>query len=608
MTKFSRFSGILLAALLLPQLYFVVPVLAQDDKVELRPPIGQGQSQGQTAPVVTDTAPNVDATDNVDPNNGTLTNSNTSAPNNASGKIPPPPRGPLPKPAANATLEDLYPTVLGNPKYGASSSDPALTEKQKVEAEQVQIAPTPISELLPIGNGKLPPIQLEASFNEPISLKRVLEITLENNLPIRISQAGFDSQRYLFYGSLGNFLPDLIMTYRGQRTDTQTSSPNDIYTKSTTVRFPVYEGGRAVYGAMAALYRQRAAKDSYYASVNDALLDAYRNYYTLLLNQSLLQIRVKSVELSRTQLKLNEQLKAAGVGTNFAIYQSRTQLALDKQALLAQQVLVRQSALALARTLNTSMVINYIPAETVVRELKLIDPNLDVQSLISNTLKLRPELKQFENLRMAANRNIQVAASPLYPTFQFFTSITGSKSGRSNSSGSGLSGSTVIIPTGGSGASIGISGSGSRSLSAGFDLSWSIPSMGLPDAFNTLSARALARQAMLQSNLTYNNVMYEVRASYLNMLTAKEQVKVAAEAVVSATEQLRLANLRVTYGQGINLELIQAQQVYVTALTNHVQAVINYNITQAQLLRDTGQISLDTLTHEVPQPISLNKK
>lgn len=586
--------------------------------MELRPPIGQGQGQSQvqnqnqlpgqsSGPVVTGTTPNVDATDNGDPGNSSLTDPNSSQPAGSSPKIPAP-RGPLPKPAANATLEDLYPTVLGNPKYGAANSDPALTEKQKAEAEQVQIAPTPISELLPIGNGKLPPIQLEASFNEPISLKRVLEITLENNLPIRISQAGFDSQRYLFFGSIGNFLPDLIMTYRGQRTDTQTSSPNDIYTKSTTVRFPVYEGGRAVYGALTALYRQRAAKDLYYASVNDALLDAYRNYYTLLLNQSLLQIRVKSVELSRTQLKLNEQLKAAGVGTNFAIYQSRTQLALDKQALLAQQVLVRQSALALARTLNTSMVINYIPQETVVRELKLVDPNLDVQTLIGNTLKLRPELKQFENLRMAANRNIQVAASPLYPTFQFFTSITGTRSGRSSSGSGNLSGSTVIIPTGGSGASIGISGSGSRSLSAGFDLSWSIPSMGVPDAFNTLSARALARQAMLQSNQTYNNVMYEVRASYLNMLTAKEQVKVAAEAVVSATEQLRLANLRVTYGQGINLELIQAQQVYVTALTNHVQAVINYNITQAQLLRDTGQISLDSLTHEVAQPISLDKK
>ncbi|OPZ84601.1 MAG: Outer membrane efflux protein [bacterium ADurb.Bin425] len=129
--------------------------------------------------------------------------------------------------------------------------------------------------------------------------------------------------------------------------------------------------------------------------------------------------------------------------------------------------------------------------------------------------------------------------------------------------------------------------------------------MGVPDTFNTLSARALARQALLQSNQQYLTVMQEVRSSYLNMLTAREQVKVAAEAVVSATEQLRLANLRVAYGQGINLELIQAQQAYVTALTNHVQAVIAYNISQAQLLRDSGQISVETLTKEIKQPISM---
>jgi outer membrane protein len=180
-------------------------------------------------------------------------------------------------------------------------------------------------------------------------------------------------------------------------------------------------------------------------------------------------------------------------------------------------------------------------------------------------------------------------------------------SGASSASNNALSGSTVIIPTGGGGGGIGISGSGGRSVSAGFDLSWSIPNMGVPIGFNTLSARALARQALLQSNQQYLLVMEAVRASYLNMLTAKEQVKVAAEAVVSGTEQLRLANLRVAYGQGINLELIQAQQAYVTALTNHVQAVINYNIAQAQLLRDSGQISLETLTKEYNQPISLKK-
>ncbi len=519
------------------------------------------------------------------------------------------------RPSPTSSLEELYPQSANKTPYAASSNDPSLTEKQKKEAEQVPIAPIPVSELLPIGNGKLPPIQLEASFNEPISLKRVLEITLENSLPIRISQAGFDSQRYLFYGALGGFIPSLTTTYRGQKTDNG-RTVNTLFSDSTTVTYPVFQGGRVTYNAYANLYRTRAAKQQYFATVNDALLESYRSYYNLLLNQTLLQIRVKSVELSRTQLKLNEQLKAAGVGTNFAIYQSRTQLALDKQALLQQQVLVRTSALALARVLNQSMVINFIPQEKVVRELRLIDANVDIEQITDAALRMRPELKQFENLRMAANRQVQVNASGFYPSMQFFTSLTKSKStsaasngasGAASASNNALSGSTVIIPTGGSGGGIGISGSGGRSVSAGFDLTWSIPNMGVPIGFNTLSARALARQALLQSNQQYLLVMEAVRASYLNMLTAKEQVKVAAEAVVSGTEQLRLANLRVAYGQGINLELIQAQQAYVTALTNHVQAVINYNIAQAQLLRDSGQISLETLTKEYNQPISLKK-
>jgi outer membrane protein TolC len=324
------------------------------------------------------------------------------------------------RPSPNSSLEELYPQSSNKTPYAASSNDPALTDKQKREAEQVPIAPIPVSELLPIGNGKLPPIQLEASFNEPISLKRVLEITLENSLPIRISQAGFDSQRYLFYGALGGFIPSLTTTYRGQKTD-NSRTVNTLFSDSTTVTYPVFQGGRVTYNAYANLYRTRAAKQQYFATVNDALLESYRSYYNLLLNQTLLQIRVKSVELSRTQLKLNEQLKAAGVGTNFAIYQSRTQLALDKQALLQQQVLVRTSALALARVLNQSMVINFIPQEKVVRELRLIDANVDIEQITDAALRLRPELKQYENLRMAANRQVQVNASGFYPSMQFFT-------------------------------------------------------------------------------------------------------------------------------------------------------------------------------------------
>ncbi|MBX9952160.1 MAG: TolC family protein [Candidatus Obscuribacterales bacterium] len=520
----------------------------------------------------------------------------------------PPPPGFLTNPPAGTKLEDLYPSPTPRPVFTGGSTDPQLRGPDLEKAREVSLEPVPMSQLLPIGRRKLPAIRLEASYNEIVPLRDCLNYALYNSLPIRISDAGFDSQKYLFVSSLGQFLPDLTQTYRYQQVDSQRPPITNTYTDSTTVRFPVFQGGGVFYNALVNLNRTKAAKNSYRATVNDTLLEVYRRYNELILNHVLLQIRVKSVELSRAQLSLNEQLKEAGVGTNFAIYQSRTQLALDKQALLQQEVLVRQSAIQLAVAMNANLQSNIYPDEMRAVEARLVDQDWNINQLVAVASKRRPELKQFEELRIAARRNVQVAASPLYPTFQFFASKTHSTVG-SNDSGSGgnnagLSGSTVIIPTGGGGGGIGISGNGGRSFSGGFDLSWNLDGMGVVDAGRTLSARAVARQAMLQSNQQLLTVLQEIHNSYLNMLTASEQVDVAGEAVFSSSEQLRLANLRLRYGQGINLELIQAQRDYINSLTIQAQAIINYNISQAQLLRDTGMISVGALTATRPPKIS----
>ncbi|HNB23286.1 MAG TPA: TolC family protein [Candidatus Melainabacteria bacterium] len=520
----------------------------------------------------------------------------------------PPPTGFLTNPPAGTKLEDLYPTPTPRPAFTGGSTDPQLKGPDLERAREVSLDPVPMSQLLPIGKNKLPAIRLEATYNEIVPLKDCLNYALYNSLPIRISDAGFDSQKYLFVSSLGQFLPDFTTTYRYQQVDSQRPPITNTFTDSTTVRFPVFQGGGVFYNALVNLNRTKAAKNSYKATINDTLLEVYRRYNELILNHVLLQIRVKSVELSRAQLALNEQLKEAGVGTNFAIYQSRTQLALDKQALLQQEVLVRQSAIQLAVAMNANIQSNIYPDEMRAVEARLVNQEWNINQLVAVAAKRRPELKQFEELRIAARRNVQVAASPLYPTFQFFVSKTHSvvNSNGSNASGNnnGLSGSTVIIPTGGGGGGIGISGNGGRSFSGGFDLSWNLDGMGVVDAGRTLSARALARQAMLQSNQQLLTVLQEIHNSYLNMLTASEQVDVAGEAVFSSSEQLRLANLRLRYGQGINLELIQAQRDYINSLTSQAQAIINYNISQAQLLRDTGMISVGTLTATRPPKIS----
>jgi outer membrane protein TolC len=523
-------------------------------------------------------------------------------------------------------------------RAGAESSDGAeslLTPEERAREKVIPLTPVPTQSMIPIGEGRLPPIKLEASYNQPVGVREALQIALENSLPIKIAREGWNSNRFLFYSALGRFLPDLNQVFRAQRLYPDGGATTTTRTFSTTVRFPVFQGGRVMYGAMVNYHRMKGAQFAYLASVNDALLNVYSLYNQLLLNQVLLQIRYKSVEVSRAQLRLNQQLKNAGTGTNFAVMQSTTQLALDRQAMLQQQVAVRQSSLQLAAALNMNVGINLMPLESRVIETRLVDPNLNIQQLIDIAIRNRPELHQSNENRLAQQRAIQVALSNMMPTVQFFLSANRSESNRggggggaanlgsligTGAAGAGQGGSnvvgvgplgiggaatTTVIPAGGGGgAGIAVGGSTNRSFTAGMDINWNLQGMGVPDAMTTLSSRALARQAMLQYNQTVIQVLTQVRSSYLNTMAAQEQVDVTGEAVIAAQEGLRLANLRLQHGVGTNLELIQAQRDMVTALINQAQAIINYNTSQAQLLRDIGQITVATLTTETPRAIS----
>lgn len=520
-------------------------------------------------------------------------------------------------------------------QYAAGPASPPietlLSEQERIAPKTLPLNPVKVQELIPIGNGRLPPIKLEATYNQPVSLREVLGTVIDQNLAIKISKAGMDSQRYLYYGALARYLPDFNILYRTQELfrDQQPAVNTRIW--SNTLRLPVFQGGRVTFGALSNYHRYKSAQFAYSTTINDSLLAAYQAYNNLLLQQVLLQIRVQAVEVSRAQLRINQQQKNAGTGTNFAVMQSTTQLALDKQALLQQQLAVRQASLQLAAVMSMNVGVNLLPLESQVTESRLWDENVNVNELLATALRLRPELGQLQHNRVAQTRQIQVLAAPLYPTAQFFLStnrseggggfnlgtVAGTGAAGTGAGGTGIQGvgatgiggaaaatNAVVIPGGGGTGLVVGSGAGKTTLTAGFDLTWSIASLGVPDAMNVQSQRFLARQALLQYNQQVIAVTQQVRSSYLSALVAEEAVDVAGEGVVASTEGLRLANLRLRHGAGTNLEVIQAQRDYIQSLVNQAQAIVAYNNAQAQLLHDTGQISLATLTTQIKQPIS----
>ncbi|MBX9940840.1 MAG: efflux RND transporter permease subunit [Candidatus Obscuribacterales bacterium] len=459
--------------------------------------------------------------------------------------------------------------------------------------------------LLPIGQQKLPPIKLEASYNRGITLAEALQQALSNNLPIKISNDNYKARRALFAGSLGGFLPDLSMTYRYQNVYQGGDKLFNLRTGNTSLTWAYFQGGKVVSTAFNTYYNMKAARNDYSKQVNDVLLDVYRKYNEVLYNQALLQVRIKSLETSRANLKLTKQQFRAGIGTKFAVMQSESQLASDAQNLVNQQVATRKAAIALAVVLNSDIMDNLLPKEETLGKTFLIDPAAKPVELVARARSLRPELKALEAQRRAAKAAIAQAGSALLPTAQLFVSPSNTKlSGAGGLAGlsSGLAGGAtsaagVNLSTTGTGtSSVNVGGVLGSSVTLGTSVTWNLSGLGVSDMANMEANRIIARRIQYEYNQELLKITQEVHNSFLDMQTAEEQINITEVNVNASREGLRLASKRLSLGNGTNLELIEAQRSYVNALAAQIRAFVEFRNAQAQVLRDTGTISIAALT------------
>lgn len=495
------------------------------------------------------------------------------------------------------------------PKIRRPEAPPSTTRASVELRNPIDIPPVPINSdvsltpLLPsdlptlkAANGPLPPIRLEASYIEPTTLRGVLSVALNKSLPIQISQAEYKSTKYRVLEAVGILLPSMAMGYERSQVWTGGTGPATAVAGSfyNVVYMPVFNGGQDAFHFLRNLHESKAAKYVTSATSNDVLLDVFNKYQDLLLQHALLQVRVKAVEVSNTQVRQNEDRKAAGEGTIFEILQSQTRLAQDQQQLLRQQVAFRKAALKLAVAINVSPAINLLPRETVLSETQLLDPKLTIADLLTIAIDSRPELKQYEQLRLAARRRIQESLGTLYPNSKFYVATNTQSKGDSGSSG-------IIIPAGnalsGGLISTGSSGGGAA-FTAGFILNWLLPGFGVSALGDSLAYKEQARKTTLKANEIFLEVLEEVRASYIDMLSTKEEIEVSHRAVISAREEFRVADERVRFGVGTNLERLEAQRDYFEALSRQAETIVNYRKAQAHLLRATGTISIASLTDD----------
>lgn len=83
-------------------------------------------------------------------------------------------------------------------------------------------------------------------------------------------------------------------------------------------------------------------------------------------------------------------------------------------------------------------------------------------------------------------------------------------------------------------------------------------------------------------------VEYEVRASFLDLTSASQQVEVARSSVQLAADTLQQGRDRFAAGVTNNIEVIQAQESRALADENYIDSLLAHNLAKLSLARSLG--------------------
>lgn len=484
------------------------------------------------------------------------------------------------------------------------------------QSDEIEVR-EPVLKALIQNKEQLSPYQLDADSARSVSLRDIVQDALANNLMIKISNADKEAARWRYWSSMGQFLPELVNAISYQSIKGRFASPfgqiapvNSPYlVMPSTLNLYFFKGGTILFGALKAKHDYKALDWSCKGTTNDVLLDATKLYYQLVLNNVLLQIRIKGVDIGKSLLARNQIMYENGAVTKLDVMQARTQLSKDKQNLIAQQIDRRQAAVSLSTALNLDPSVDLLIQDNLVRKTRLVDSSLKINDLIVIAVNSRPELKKFEQLRLAAKNHIREVRGHLFPTVQGTGAVaaTGAnatavqQSQASSPSTGGLAPGSFstgsLVPFGSS------TGSPKFSMAEiyqiGITVQWDLPGLGTVDAANVQSAKWEARRVQLEGVEQLYKVYQEVRDAYLESIKAESLIDETTNNVESAHEQLNVATTRLAEGVDTDLNAVIAQRDYINALIDKANAIIDFNISQAKLLRALGRISLDTLTRGV---------
>lgn len=421
----------------------------------------------------------------------------------------------------------------------------------------------------------LPTTNAAAAQNQ-FSLKECIDLALQRNVGViaaenRYKQSKYNlldawadvlptasaSARYSYGRSFGRqYLPDIGIYYE----DPGTKS----YSTGLSLSMTLFDGGSTWFLIKQSALDKTASRNDLRQTIMGTAYSVKQVYYGLVQAVMLKKVQLDALARSKKQLEVTTSKYELGSASLSEKLKAQVIVARDSVSLLQRDNDIKNAEFNLNLLLNRDVTMPIVPSDTLAQ----VDFAQSLDQCVETALADNPSLKKSDADYQAARVAVWNARSSWAPRV-------------SASLGWGWNSRTASdwfkyrYENG--------------SYSFGINLSYSIFD-GFRKKTNYSRARLAEATQRESHGADRNNLIYQVKQSYLDIETARLQYQAAQLAEQSAQEDMKLQSERYRLGASSILELLDAQYSLTNAQYLRIQALYQINLAVASMTKAMGRM------------------
>jgi outer membrane protein TolC len=411
--------------------------------------------------------------------------------------------------------------------------------------------------------------------SEPLrlDLDRCVEMAIEVNVAVLKAGYSLDRSQYGLLNSGSSLLPTVSWSSSSSRREAsggyvvEGKVSTGIKGYNSTLSVGEMLSVSSVMGLLESSAYVRAAQQDLRAARQQVAYVAKQKYLEVLKARRLLQVKEEAQELSKRRLEKAQALLDVGSGVRSDVLRAQVEASSNQLGLITAQNDLRLAETDLKHFLA-------LPDDRELRIEDILEPaevSLTLDAALATAMDWRPDIQAQEQMVKAGNRSVWRERGGWMPSF----GISYSRSYSAPDSIGEFPGRVLDLWD-------------EAPWSWGTSVRWN-----LFDGFRTFSqvkaAKAELKSTREDLNQARRDAALEIKRAFYNVDEARQRVKVSKETVSLAEEELRLAEERYRLGGGTMLEQIDAQVALSEARTSNIQALYDFLLSQADLVRATGK-------------------